>query len=558
MAESNPRAYAGGTAPTTDELLLLVIDRLAAIEQRLSQAESTIAISPKSGDVFDVIASPPTTAADFEHRFASSFLNYFGLVVLLAGLGLLIGYSFNSHSTATVLLTCIGAAALWLLARLMRRGTSQSFSLTLEGTALGLLYLACYLSYEWWGMLPSLAAGIVVMLLAIRRAASLDSQLVALFALAAAFTGPLFLRSVHSGESLLFGYLAVLNAAVVWTGRQRGWTGVRFLALLGSHGLAGFWYATHPGAEIVLTASFPALTFLLFALVTPDDGLPVREAMLAVINSLGLLAAAISLLRTHAPGLVVFAPVALGVIHVVVGTALFAFSTAHADGARRTQARVHVWIAGLLIAAGAAFWLPLPLIAIAWTAEAFLVGWWGTQHACRAARNAANLLALAAAGAVVFSLGSPGAESPHGIVTAAALLFSLSVVARHYLLNGRPSSIGNWEWMTHWMLAIFSAVLPMLALSRHVPDATGASHLFAPSLSTALLWSAYSMAVCMIGWFRISPFLRWTGVALLLLTSVRVFLVETVALSTPARIASFLLLAVFLLVLSYLFQSRQR
>ena len=48
------------------------------------------------------------------------------------------------------------------------------------------------------------------------------------------------------------------------------------------------------------------------------------------------------------------------------------------------------------------------------------------------------------------------------------------------------------------------------------------------------------------------------GVILLVITTVKVFLVDPVALSGVARIVSFLLLSVFLLFLSYLFQTPRR
>ena len=80
----------------------------------------------------------------------------------------------------------------------------------------------------------------------------------------------------------------------------------------------------------------------------------------------------------------------------------------------------------------------------------------------------------------------------------------------------------------------------------------------AAPLVTSSFWAAYSAALCLVGWLVFSPFLRWMGVGLLLMTAVKVFLVDPVTLSAGSRIVSFLLLAVFLLLLSYLFQTRRR
>ena len=104
----------------------------------------------------------------------------------------------------------------------------------------------------------------------------------------------------------------------------------------------------------------------------------------------------------------------------------------------------------------------------------------------------------------------------------------------------------------------FGSTLKGSDLFAPLPLAGGPTGLLGPSLANAVLWSAYSMGLCVAGWLRVSSFLRWAGVALLLVSSVRVLLVDMVAMSGPARIAAFLLLAVFLLVISYLFQSRTK
>ena len=98
----------------------------------------------------------------------------------------------------------------------------------------------------------------------------------------------------------------------------------------------------------------------------------------------------------------------------------------------------------------------------------------------------------------------------------------------------------------------------MLFLSQITTAFSSGPGALAPMLTTSLIWASYSAAMCLIGWFTLSAFLRWMGVALLLVTAMKVFLVDPVALSPVSRIVSFLLLSVFLLLLSYLFQTRRR
>ena len=499
---------------------------------------------------------------DLENRLASPALNYLGLIALLIGLTLLIGFSMESHARVGVVVAFLSGGALWGLGRWTGqwapRGGSEIFSLTLEGASLGLLFLAGYLSYTlWnaaWGMVPSLLAGGAVMLVAMRRAEQRNSQLVAVFALFGALLGTLLLRQVHSGESLLFGYLAAVNVCAVWAGRRQGWLGLRFLALLGSHAVAGFWYSTHPAADPWLTAAFPILTFLLFARIvpsgSPDGAVPAAEIALGVINSAAFLAASASLLRAHDASLLPWSVAALGIVHALLGSVWLLSKTL------RPYARLHFWLAAILIAAGLLLVFPQSGVALGWTAEALLLYWMGARLSSPAARNFANLLALGAAVEILFALGSQENNSSLPLRTFSALAYAASVILFHRFAKHYAVQLGNWEWANHWLLAAIATFLPMLVLGRLA--AARAAQGLSPALVVSVVWAAYSMGLCLAGWRAASALLRWMGVGLLLVTAVKVFVFDPVTLSGFSRIASFLLLSVFLLLLSYLFRTRNK
>lgn len=525
-----------------------LLRRVAELEQRLAALETHAGAAIQAEGTPTV--SEQTTSKDLESRFASPLLNYLGLIALLVGLALMIGYWMDAHSTAAILLACSSGGFLAGLAQWMHRRGAKTFSETLEGAALGLIFIACYLSYSWGGILLSLGAAAVVMALAIHRAMRRNSQLVILFVFLAALLGTLLLRSANSGQSLLFGYLAAINAGAVWAGSKKGWTGLRFMALIGSHLVAWFWYWTHPSSQLALTALFPVLTFALFARFVPAGPLTWAECWLGVMNSGAFLAAMASLLRVHAPVYLPWTLLALALLHVCIA---FAWSSIKA---LRASARLHWWLGVLLFAAGigaAALVLPPSLVAMLWTAEAAILGWAGIQQNNAAWRNFSNLLALSAALAVQFALRSTTEAT--GAVMASALVFAGWVAVQHWLTRKHELRLGNWEWTTYWMLAIAAVVLPMPALARQI-SRPGAS-MFASPLATSAAWAIYSMTVCLAGWFWVSPFLRWTGVVLLLVTTSKVFLFDPATLSGITRIVSFLLLSVVLLLLSYLFQRRR-
>lgn len=578
MAEPKPIHPTVKTSASPDQEWLALLARVAELERRIASLEAQAAAREGTGNRGQGTGERPRAkgeAFDLERRFASPLLNYLGLIALLVGLALLIRYWMEAHSLAAILLAGISAGALAALGQWMRRHGAEAFSLTLEGTALGLIYVACYLSYAWGGILLSLAAAAAVMVLAIRRAMQRNSQLVAIFVLLAALLGTLLLRSAASGESLLFGYLAAINAGAVWAGRRKGWIGLRFLALIGSHLVAWFWYWSHPTSQLALTASFPVVTFALFAWFVPAAPLSLAECTLGIMNSAAFLAASASLLRAHYPALLLWSPLALAMVHLCIGVVGLSakplrWERGHpgrsdAGGTPalpwRPFARLHFWLSAFLFAAGigaAAVVLPASWIAMGWTAEAFLLGFLGTRRNHAAIRNAANLLGLAAAVAIQFALRSSDGTELRSVIIAATLAFAGFVVAQHSFCQKYGVQLGNWEWCTHWMLATAAIILPMLALSQQISAQVEKGGFFTPSLATSLVWAVYSMGICLAGWLWVSPFLRWTGVVLLLVTTLKVFLVDPATLSGLTRIVSFLLLALVLLLLSYLFQTRRR
>ena len=507
-------------------------ERVAALEERLQIVEDQIAVAVAMEAPAAKVAESGTSF-DLEHRLASPFLNYLGLVALLVGLALLIGSWMEARPWAAILLACLSAVVLAALAQWMLRRGSVGFSLTLEGTAWGLIYIACYLSHVWVGFVLSLLAGALVMVLAMGRALQRNSQLVATFALLAALLGPLLVRSVQSGESLLFGYLAAVNAGAVWMGRRKGWIGLR---------------PPRDPEEPLLTAAFPVLTFVLFAGVVPPAPLGVAEVALGLANTAGFLAASASLLHVYQPSWVAWTPLAVAGVHLLWGLEW------HSSATFAPYRTLHWWLAGVLFAAGLVFAMPLEVVAVGWTAQGLLLSWLGARQNRLAWRSAANLLGLAAAAATVVVLRS----SEGSLATLAAVGFCASVVLRHRWIKQYAIGMGNWEWAAHWLLLVAATLLPMPAMSREI--SLRSSTLFssvAPPLVTSILWAAYSVALCLVGWFWFSTFLRWIGVAFLLMTTLKVFLVDPVILSGLSRILSFLMLSLFLLLLSYLFQTRR-
>lgn len=207
-------------------------------------------------------------------------------------------------------------------------------------------------------------------------------------------------------------------------------------------------------------------------------------------------------------------------------------------------------------------WMELPpgWLPVTWALIAGILLWTGL----RLQRPSVRALGLLVAGAVTWEV----------------LVQELSLAASHPLLfhsrsAGSVAAIGIWAaaaWVYHrWGTATERSVLPFLVLGANL-QALGWISMEAVDLGTRLAgtqwareaaqlglsasWVLYAAAAIGIGFRRDSMAVRWGGVALLLLAVAKVYLFDLSFLALGYRVLSFLILALVLLGVSYLYQQR--
>jgi uncharacterized membrane protein len=119
-------------------------------------------------------------------------------------------------------------------------------------------------------------------------------------------------------------------------------------------------------------------------------------------------------------------------------------------------------------------------------------------------------------------------------------------------------------------LVIIANVLALVALSaeavgyfesRRVLDADAAGQRdveLAKQLSLSVVWMLYGAGLLLVGRMRRSRLLRLMALALLGLTTLKVFFLDLSALDRAYRIVSFIVLGAILLAVSYLYQKSQQ
>ncbi|HEY5646496.1 MAG TPA: DUF2339 domain-containing protein, partial [Pseudomonadales bacterium] len=197
-----------------------------------------------------------------------------GAVVLFIGVAYLLRYAYE-HALVPVELRLIGAATggIALLAFGWRlRDRADTYGLILQGLGLAILYLTVFASARLYGLVPMVAA--FVLLVALVAGASVlavvqRSQALAIFSMSGGFLAPVLTSTGEGSHVTLFSYYALLNAgilAMAWFRQWRwlNWTGFVFTFVIG----ASWGYQYYQPQYFASTQPFLILFFLFYVAVS--------------------------------------------------------------------------------------------------------------------------------------------------------------------------------------------------------------------------------------------------------------------------------------------------
>ena len=195
-----------------------------------------------------------------------------GVLVSLIGVGLLLR---EAHRRGIIELTIemrLAAAAVFglvLLAvgwRLRRR--RPTYGLSLQGGGIAVLYVTLYAAFAAYEVLPpALAASAVVVVTAGAGVLSVvqDSRPLAVLGIVGGFLAPVLTYSQPEDHVYVFGFFAVLNAAIVGVAWFKTWPEFNLLGFVFTFGLTFFWLSNRYDQDgWIGTQPFIALFVLMY------------------------------------------------------------------------------------------------------------------------------------------------------------------------------------------------------------------------------------------------------------------------------------------------------
>ncbi len=449
-----------------------------------------------------------------------NLLTRVGVVVLFFGVAFLLRY-FAEMITIPIEAKLAGVAlagVAFIGFGIRLAATRPGYGISLAGAGAGILYLTTYAALRLYDVMPPTAAFVLfvaIAVLTVALAVRSDAQPLAGLAIAGGFLAPFLVSTASPSPLALFGYFAVLNAAIFALAWVRRWRALNVLGFIFTFMLGLFWGHRYYQSQYFATVEPFLVLFFLFYV------------------AIAVLYAARAPLRTQAPvdGLLVFGVPLIGfalqtglVQDFHLGAAISAFAVAAVYGAlafalwKRSEpglamlARAFLVLAIIFATIGIPYAVDARWTSAWWALEAAGVYWIGCRQQQVVTRAFALLLQLGAA--IAFGSDLPR-ESDHAFLNASFMgttLLTLAAVVTAWLADRHRDRVSSFERAAVPCMLIWGLAWWYGGAAREVADAV--STRAAPNAMLAFVTGTVAVALLLhrrLRWSR----LPWFGVALL-------------------------------------------
>jgi uncharacterized membrane protein len=249
-------------------------------------APATTALRPRAAvpvpSAAPRVPAPPAPPSAIERAFAAAkdwllggnTVARVGLLVLFVGVAFLLRYvAERTQIPIEVRLLGVAVGALVFLVLGWRlREKRPGFAITLQGGAIGILYLTVFATMRLYGVLPALGAfGLMAVLAALSGALAVMQNARALAALGAVggFLAPILISTGEGRMALLFSYYLLLNLGVLGVARFRAWRELNWIGFVFTFGVSGLWAVRrYTPEDFLIGQGFLAAFWLLFLVVS--------------------------------------------------------------------------------------------------------------------------------------------------------------------------------------------------------------------------------------------------------------------------------------------------
>jgi uncharacterized membrane protein len=537
--------------------------------------DTAVPIAAASPHPVEAASGPAERAhrgTDWEGAIAGRWLQRVGLLAVAIGVAFFLKTAIDNDWVGPLgqvaLGIVLGAALVAFAAWLLPRGY-RYFSEGLTGLGAAVLYLSLWAAGSYYHLVsPTVAfvAMVIVTAAMVVIALGRNSQRIALLAMIGGFLTPILVSTGQDAEVSLFVYLVLQDAALLALVWRRDWRYLEIPAFVFTQMYFWSWYDRFYVADaLVPTAIFASLFFVLFATLPVlrsrrHGAFRVEHGIVLVVNVWSLLWALRIMLWPEQAWLLTAATLGLAAFHLAAARAV--------PRDESGQALPRLFLGGLALTL---ITLAIPMrlsgrwTSMGWSVEAAVLVWSGFRLRVPALRAAALILFVIVA--VRILSGPLPADrfilNPRfmvSMVAAACAVVSLALARRH------ADQVTAGERLPFGLLAVGVNALVILTFTQEIDLAfaepaqgfslIASDTMLARGLTVSLLWTVCASMLLIAGVRLASPLLRWQGLALFGLTTLKVFLADLADLSGFYRVMSAMALGVVLLIVSFSYQRR--
>jgi uncharacterized membrane protein len=177
-----------------------------------------------------------------EHSALENFIglkviNLVGIIVLLIGISIGVKYAIDKNlitPLARIILAYAAGVGLFILSIILRKNY-EGFSAILFSGAMASVYFTTYGAYTYYNLFSQTLCFIIMAVIAVYTAIKslkYNRQEIAITGMVGAYAIPLLISTNHENYVLLFSYILVMNAGILFISFKRSWKILNLLALI--------------------------------------------------------------------------------------------------------------------------------------------------------------------------------------------------------------------------------------------------------------------------------------------------------------------------------------
>jgi uncharacterized membrane protein len=331
--------------------------------------------------------SSPEVKSDLEKFIGENLINKIGIAITVIGVAIGAKYSIDHNLISPVTRILLGyLVAFGLLGTGIKLKTNyENYSAVLVSGAMAIFYFITFLAYSLYHLIPqtfTFALMVAFTVFTVVAAINYNKQVIAHLGLVGAYAVPFMLGDESASVTVLFSYMAIINAGILFISIQKYWKPLYYSSFLISWLIYFSWFSEkfqsseHFGVALIFVTIFFATfytIFLAYKLLKKEE-FELEDIILLIANSFVFYGIGYTILKSNTAGEELLGLFTFGNALIHLGASIIIYRQKLADR------NLFYLVAGLVLVF-ITIAIPVQLngnwVTLLWAGEAALLFWIG-------------------------------------------------------------------------------------------------------------------------------------------------------------------------------------